>query len=165
VSNVIYEGCPESNIPFFRVKKSQSSPTTRHESAWVEVQLLLILDLGTRWEWSASRPGRALAPVKGPPVPIVQEAGWASEPVWTQRLQQKSFRLCRGSNLDRPVVQPVARHYTDWTIRLTMCCGKEQYVPYTKSLLSIVFLKTSLQPPALSDQYTGNTYLYPAKLN
>jgi hypothetical protein len=28
-------------------------------------------------EWSASLPGRALAPGKGPPVPIVQEAGWA----------------------------------------------------------------------------------------
>jgi hypothetical protein len=61
----------------------------------------------------ASRPGRAIAPGKGPPVPIVQEAGWASEPVWTQRLEEKSFRLCRGSNLDRPFVQPVARHYTD----------------------------------------------------
>jgi hypothetical protein len=35
-------------------------------------------------EWSASRPGSALAPGKGPPVPIVQEAGWAPEPVWTQ---------------------------------------------------------------------------------
>jgi hypothetical protein len=34
--------------------------------------------------WSASRLGRDLAPVKGLPVPIVQEAGWASEPVWTQ---------------------------------------------------------------------------------
>jgi hypothetical protein len=34
-------------------------------------------------EWSASRPGRDLPPGKGPPVPIVQEAGWASEPVWT----------------------------------------------------------------------------------
>jgi hypothetical protein len=32
---------------------------------------------------------------------------------WTQRLEEKSFRLCRGSNLDRPVVQPVARHCTD----------------------------------------------------
>jgi hypothetical protein len=32
-------------------------------------------------EWSASRLGRALAPGKGPPVPIVQEAGWAPEPV------------------------------------------------------------------------------------
>jgi hypothetical protein len=41
-------------------------------------------------EWSASRPGRALPPVKEPPVPIVQEAGWAPEPVWTQRLEEKS---------------------------------------------------------------------------
>jgi hypothetical protein len=64
-------------------------------------------------EWSASRPGRTLAPGKEPLVPIVQEAGWAPEPVWTQRLEEKSFRLCWGSNLDRPVVQPVARHYTD----------------------------------------------------
>jgi hypothetical protein len=64
-------------------------------------------------EWSATRPGRALPPGKGPPVPIVHEAGWASEPVWTQRLQEKSFGLCRGSNPDRPAVQSVARHYTD----------------------------------------------------
>jgi hypothetical protein len=42
-------------------------------------------------EWSASRPGRAFPPGKGPPLPIVQEAGWASELVWTQRLEEKSF--------------------------------------------------------------------------
>jgi hypothetical protein len=41
-------------------------------------------------ELSAWRPGRALPPGKGPPVPIVQEAGWAPEPVWTQRLEEKS---------------------------------------------------------------------------
>jgi hypothetical protein len=52
-----------------------------------------------------------------PPVAIVQEAGWTPEPVWTQRLEEKSFRLCRGSNLDRPVVQPIARRYTDWATR------------------------------------------------
>jgi hypothetical protein len=46
-------------------------------------------------ELSASRPGRALALRKGPSVPIVQEAGWAREPVWTQRQQEKSFHLCR----------------------------------------------------------------------
>jgi hypothetical protein len=55
---------------------------------------------------------------KYPPVPIVQEAGWAPEPVRTQRLEEKSFRLYRGSNLDSLVVQPVARHYTDWATRL-----------------------------------------------
>jgi hypothetical protein len=39
-------------------------------------------------EWSASRLDRSLPPGKGPPVPIVQEDGWASEPVWTQRLEK-----------------------------------------------------------------------------
>jgi hypothetical protein len=63
-------------------------------------------------EWSASRPGRTLPPGKAPPVPIGQEAGWAPELVWAQRLQEKSFRLCGRSNLDRQVVQSVVRHYT-----------------------------------------------------
>jgi hypothetical protein len=31
-------------------------------------------------------PAALLLPWKGPPVPIVQEAGWASEPVLTQRI-------------------------------------------------------------------------------
>jgi hypothetical protein len=66
-------------------------------------------------EWSASRPGRAFTPgERTPPVPIVQEAGWAPEPVWTQRLEKKILCSCRGSNPDRPVVQPVVRHYTAW---------------------------------------------------
>jgi hypothetical protein len=60
-------------------------------------------------EWSALRPSRALVPGKGPSVPIVQEAGCAPEAVWTQRLEKKSFSLCRGSNLDRP--------YTAWATR------------------------------------------------
>jgi hypothetical protein len=48
----------------------------------------LALDGG---ELSASRPGRALLPGKGPPVPIGQEVGWAAESVWTQRLVEKFF--------------------------------------------------------------------------
>jgi hypothetical protein len=36
-------------------------------------------------------PAARLPPGKGPPVPIVQEAGWAPELVWTQRLEEKSF--------------------------------------------------------------------------
>jgi hypothetical protein len=39
------------------------------------------LDTG---QWSASRPGRSLSAEKGPTVPIVQEAGWVTEPVWTE---------------------------------------------------------------------------------
>jgi hypothetical protein len=64
-------------------------------------------------DWSASRPGHALAPGKGPPVPTGQKAGWATEPVWKQRLGEKSSCLCWESNLDRPVVQSIARHYTE----------------------------------------------------
>jgi hypothetical protein len=33
----------------------------------------------------------ALYPGKGSPVTIEHEAGWATEPVWTQRLAEKSF--------------------------------------------------------------------------
>jgi hypothetical protein len=56
-------------------------------------------------EWSASRPSRAL-----PPVPIGQEAGWAPEPVWTQRLEENSS-VSVGDRTQ--IVQSVVRHYTD----------------------------------------------------
>jgi hypothetical protein len=46
-------------------------------------------------EWSASRPGRALPPGKRPPIPIEQEAGWAPEPIYTQRLEEKSSAPCK----------------------------------------------------------------------
>jgi hypothetical protein len=72
-------------------QKKQSSPATRHawgESKYSSYSFLTSALDGV--EWSASRPGRAL-PRERPPVPIVQEAGWAPEPVWTQRLQEKSF--------------------------------------------------------------------------
>jgi hypothetical protein len=38
-------------------------------------------------------PAALLPPGKGLPVPIVQEAGWFPEPVWTQRLEEKSFAI------------------------------------------------------------------------
>jgi hypothetical protein len=50
-------------------------------------------------------------PGKGPPVPIEQEAGWAPEPVWMQRLEEKSSASVGDWT---PVVQSVVRHYTDW---------------------------------------------------
>jgi hypothetical protein len=88
-------------------------PATRHEGPWGERRYssysfsTSALDGG---EWSASRPGRALLSAKGPPVAILQEAGWAPEPVWTQRLEEKSS----ASVGDRtPVTQSVVRHYTD----------------------------------------------------
>jgi hypothetical protein len=61
-------------------------------------------------EWSPSRPGRALPSGKGPQVPIGQEAGWVLEPIWTQRLEEKSFAPARDRT---PVVQSVVRHYIE----------------------------------------------------
>jgi hypothetical protein len=58
--------------------------------------------------WSASRPG-LLYPRKDP-VPIVQEAGWAPEPVWigAENLAPPGF--------DPRTFQPVASRYTDYAI-------------------------------------------------
>jgi hypothetical protein len=36
-------------------------------------------------------PAALLPPGKGPPVPIGQEFGLVPEPVWTQRLKEKTF--------------------------------------------------------------------------
>jgi hypothetical protein len=38
-------------------------------------------------------PAALLPPGKGPPVPSGQEAGWAPEPVWIQRLEEKDTRI------------------------------------------------------------------------
>jgi hypothetical protein len=62
------------------------------------------------------------------PVPIVQEDGWASQTVWTQRLDEKSSSLCRGSNLDRLVVQSVVRHYILTELPALNCVAKHVYV-------------------------------------
>jgi hypothetical protein len=72
-SRLHIEGCYGS--------KKVTCPATRHGGAWGERKyssysfLTSALDGG---EWSASRPGRAFPPEKGPPLPIVQEAGWAT---------------------------------------------------------------------------------------
>jgi hypothetical protein len=73
--------------------KAKAAPLHATDALWVErrsssYSSTSALDGG---EWSASRPGRALSPGKGPPVPTVQEAGWVPEPVCTQRLGVKSF--------------------------------------------------------------------------
>jgi hypothetical protein len=97
--------------------KSENCPTTRYRGSGGVRRYssysfrTLALDEG---EWSASRPGRALAPRIGSPVPIGQEAGWAPETVWTQMLEEKSFASTDDRiPTDCPVVQSVVRHYTD----------------------------------------------------
>jgi hypothetical protein len=58
-------------------------------------------------------PRQRFTPGKGPPVPIGQVAGWTSEVVWAQRLEEKSLASTRDPT---PVVQSVVRHYTDTVI-------------------------------------------------
>jgi hypothetical protein len=86
----------KSHVLYSAYTKMQSSPATRHGGAWGERRYsscsFLTSALGGG-EWSASRPGRALPPGKEPPVPIVQQARWAPELVWTQRLEEKYFAL------------------------------------------------------------------------
>jgi hypothetical protein len=47
---------------------------------------------------------------KIPLVPIVKETVWASEPVWMQRLEEKSSASVGDQTL---VIQAIVRHYTD----------------------------------------------------
>jgi hypothetical protein len=90
-------------------------------------------------EWSASRPGHVLPPGKGP---TGQEAGWATEPVWTQRLEELSSCLCRESNLDCPVVQSVVRHYTDWTTPIPAPINRNIafYIFLCSNIIKLIFL-------------------------
>jgi hypothetical protein len=46
-----------------------------------------------------------------PPVSIGYEAGWAPEPVWTQRLEEKSSTPVGDRT---PFVQSVVSYKTDW---------------------------------------------------
>jgi hypothetical protein len=53
-----------------------------------------------------------------PPVPIVQEAGWARA-VLDTKVREKIILPLPGIELDGPVVQALARHYTDSATQLT----------------------------------------------
>jgi hypothetical protein len=62
-------------------------------------------------------PAALYPPRKGPPVTIVQEAGLAPEPVWMQRLEEKSSASVGDWTL---VVQSVVRHDTAELPRLLL---------------------------------------------
>jgi hypothetical protein len=107
-----------------------------------------VLDEG---EWLESSHCRALAPGKGPSLSTVQEAGWVPELVWTQMLEEKSFRLCRGSNLDRSVVQSVARHYTDWATRLTLTFNNSVF--WSTQCIYMCRISLRINSDCFSNQY------------
>jgi hypothetical protein len=113
-SEKIFALCPpQTPHGLTRARTRASEVRGRRLTAWAMARPLKFLTSAVDGdEWLASHPGRALAPGKGPPVPFVQEAETQSRS-GLRGYRKKSFRLCRGSNLDRLV----ARHYTDWATR------------------------------------------------
>jgi hypothetical protein len=80
-----------------------------------------------------SRPGRALFPGKGPSVPIVQEAGWAPQPVWTQRLEEKALATDRDVSKEyRSKIQ------TDCKLLLTSSVSEHNKYGQTESHAHVV---------------------------
>jgi hypothetical protein len=79
------------------------------------IQLLLILDLGTRWGWVVSvTPRPRFTPGERTPGTHCT-GGWVGPRAGMDtEARGKILCPCRGSNPDRPVVQPVVRHYTAW---------------------------------------------------
>jgi hypothetical protein len=58
-------------------------------------------------------PRPRFTPGKGPPVPIVQEAEWVSELVWTQRLEEKSF-----TSAGNPIKHTCCDFYHTYMVKL-----------------------------------------------
>jgi hypothetical protein len=86
-----------------------------------EIQLLLIHDLGTRWGWVVSvTPLPRFTPGQRTPGTHCT-GGWVGPRAGLDtEVTRKILCSCRVSNLDRPVVQSVVGHYTDWATRLTL---------------------------------------------
>jgi hypothetical protein len=96
-----------------KVKQSSYTPWRRLEGE--EVWVLLIHDLGTRWGWVVSvTPRPRYSPGEWTPGAHCT-GGWVGPRAGLDP-EARGKILCprQGSNPDRPVVQPVVRHYTDW---------------------------------------------------
>ena len=65
----------------FALKKRKGHPKTGHEGR--QVQLYSSFNLGIRWRWVVKATPRPLYPREKDPIPFVQDAEWATGPVWT----------------------------------------------------------------------------------
>jgi hypothetical protein len=89
---------------------------TRHEDVLgVGCIAPCILDLGTRWRWAASRPGRFNPRERAPSTYWLE--GWVGpRAVLDTVVKRKIPSPRRESNPRTPIVQPVAKRHTDWGI-------------------------------------------------
>jgi hypothetical protein len=102
-------------------------------------------------EWSASRPGRAFTP--GERTPSTHCTGGWVGPRAGLDTEVRGKILCphRGSNPDRPVVQPIVRHYTAWAnpaprhviMVYKMCLNRFSYASPSTYLSSTVWIDYS----------------------
>jgi hypothetical protein len=75
----------------YGIKVNWSRYTPWRLLGWEEVQFLLILNLGIRWGWVVSiTPRPRFTLWERTPGTHCTGAGWAPEPVWTQRLGEKN---------------------------------------------------------------------------
>jgi len=74
---------------------------------------VLFHDRGIRRGWVVSSMPRPHFTPRKDPVPIVQEAGWATGPVWTGG---------DPTGIRSRTVQPVVSHYTDWATGPIIIC-------------------------------------------
>jgi hypothetical protein len=101
-------------------------------------------------EWSASSPGR-FPPEKKPRVPIVKEAGWASEPVWMLWNGKKISCPCRELNPGCPARSPslylLSYPGCNWYMNgiLIYVAGRTEELSNTKISQSIRKLHESMQ--------------------
>jgi hypothetical protein len=98
------------------------------EAQGERVQLLLILDLGNRWGWVVSvTPRTRFSPGERTSATHCT-GGWVGSRAGLD-IEVRGKILCprRESNLDHPVIQPVARYYTDWATQLTYGIYRLQY--------------------------------------
>jgi hypothetical protein len=132
-NNTMFHGCVENFSTmkshqktifpfsfFVLASRGKSSPATRHEGAWGERRyssysfLTSALDGGV----VSVTPRPRFTPGERTPGTHCT-GGWVGLRAGLDtEATGKILCPCRGSNLDRPVVQPVARHYTDWATRL-----------------------------------------------
>jgi hypothetical protein len=106
---------PRKETDNTKAKLSRYTPWRRLRGEKLYALLTSALDGGER---SASRPGRTLDSAKGPPC-THWTGGWLGLRTGLDtEARGKILCLCRGSNLDRLVIQSVLRHHTDWVHRM-----------------------------------------------
>ena len=111
------------------------------------------------WGWVVNVTPRPLYPRERYPVPIVQEAGWAPGPVWTD-----AENLAPPPGFDSRTVQPVVSRYTDWAIPARKCNTKaainSTYSPFLAVVTSATSTRHSIYggwPDAMENKFLKET--------